>query len=163
ISEVSAPDAADRKSKDPDEDWEKVSVPSMTAEKELKAAPIPVVNIWQQRREAQAAKAKEVVGHQRNATSSATHASRPSAGDEDPKRRSMSRDLESHERNGKSGDIARANSRKEAASTRPPRDRIDVEAPPSVADAQAWPTPDSSQVEERHKMEDYAIRPDRQI
>nr|KAK5438705.1 hypothetical protein LTR18_008682 [Exophiala xenobiotica] len=155
ISEVSAPDAADRKSKDPDEDWEKVSVPSMTAEKELKAAPIPVVNIWQQRREAQAAKAKEVVGHQRNATSSATHASRPSAGDEDPKRRSMSRDLESHERNGKSGDIARANSRKEAASTRPPRDRIDVEAPPSVADAQAWPTPDSSLVEERRKSTTY--------
>lgn len=154
-SEVSGPGAADRKSKDAEEDWEKVSVPSMTAEKELKAAPIPVVNVWQQRREAQAAKAKEVVGPQRNPTSNATNASRPLAGDEDAKRRSTSRDLDSHERNGKSVDIARANSRKEAASTRSSRDRVDVEAPPSVADAQAWPTPDNSQVEERRKSTTY--------
>jgi la-related protein 1 len=39
-----------------DEEW--VNVPSSKGEKELKAAPIPTVNIWQQRKEAQEAKAK---------------------------------------------------------------------------------------------------------
>jgi la-related protein 1 len=44
------------KDKSADDDW--VNVPAPKAEKELKAAPIPAVNIWQQRREAQEAKAK---------------------------------------------------------------------------------------------------------
>jgi la-related protein 1 len=41
-----------------DEDWINVSTPKV--EKELKAAPIPAVNFWQQRMEAQAAKTKAV-------------------------------------------------------------------------------------------------------
>jgi la-related protein 1 len=41
-----------------DEDW--VNVPAPRAEKELKAAPIPAVNIWEQRKEAQKAKANIV-------------------------------------------------------------------------------------------------------
>ena len=39
-----------------DDDW--VNIPAPKAEKELKVAPIPTVNIWQQRIEAQEAKAK---------------------------------------------------------------------------------------------------------
>lgn len=48
------------KGKDPEDDWEKVSVSKAPVEKELKAAPIPAVNIWQARKEAQAAKAKAI-------------------------------------------------------------------------------------------------------
>lgn len=44
------------KDKTGDDDW--VNVPALSTEKELKAAPVPVVNIWQQRKEALEAKAK---------------------------------------------------------------------------------------------------------
>lgn len=44
------------KEKGGDDDWVNVSVPKI--EKELKAAPIPAVNVWQQRKEAQEAKTK---------------------------------------------------------------------------------------------------------
>lgn len=47
------------KEKASDNGWEKTPVPA----KELKAAPIPAVNIWQQRREAQDAKTKAMSKH----------------------------------------------------------------------------------------------------
>ncbi|KIW44315.1 uncharacterized protein PV06_05333 [Exophiala oligosperma] len=151
-SEISGQGSADKKPKDSEDDWEKISVPSMTAEKELKAAPIPVVNIWQQRREAQAARLKEIADQQRTAPSNTP---KPTPSHDDPKRRSMSRDMESREREGKATDIPRANSRKEAMASRSSKDRADTEAPPSVADAQAWPTPDNSLVEERRRSSAY--------
>lgn len=151
-SEVSGQGSAEKKPKDSEDDWEKISVPSMTAEKELKAAPIPVVNIWQQRREAQAARLKETASQPRSAPSN-TPKTTPSH--DDPKRRSISRDIESRDREGKAGDFPRANSRKEPMPSRSSKDRTDTEAPPSVADAQAWPTPDSSLVEERRRSSTY--------
>lgn len=39
-----------------DDDW--INVPALKAEKELRAAPLPAVNIWQQRKEALEAKAR---------------------------------------------------------------------------------------------------------
>lgn len=56
IAEKSGQATEGGKEKSVDEDW--VNVPALKAEKELKAAPIPAVNIWQQRKEAQEAKAK---------------------------------------------------------------------------------------------------------
>jgi la-related protein 1 len=52
----SAPATEGGKEKGADDDW--VNVPPAKFEKELKAAPVPIVNIWQQRKEAQEAKAK---------------------------------------------------------------------------------------------------------
>ena len=43
---------------DTEDDWEKEPVPKMPSDKELKAAPIPTINFWQARKEAQEAKAK---------------------------------------------------------------------------------------------------------
>ena len=43
---------------DTEDEWEKEPLPKTPSEKELKAAPIPAVNIWQARKEAQEAKAK---------------------------------------------------------------------------------------------------------
>ncbi|KIW13019.1 hypothetical protein PV08_08206 [Exophiala spinifera] len=146
-SEVSGQGSAEKKPRDSEDDWEKISVPSMTAEKELKAAPIPVVNFWQQRIEAAAAaKLKENAGQQRSAPSNTSRSAPPR---EDPKSR------ETHERESKSGEFSRANSRKESIPSRSAKDRTDIEAPPSVADAQAWPTPDSSLIEERRRSSTY--------
>lgn len=52
-----------------EDDW--INVPTPSAEKELKAAPVPIVNIWQQRKEAQEAKAKANVALRSPAPSSA--------------------------------------------------------------------------------------------
>ena len=47
------------KTKEVDDEWEKVSIPSVAAEKELKAAPIPTVNVWAQRTQARQAAQKQ--------------------------------------------------------------------------------------------------------
>lgn len=51
--------SSEDKNKDADDDWEKISLPSTAAEKELKAAPVPSVNIWQKRKQEQDAKLKQ--------------------------------------------------------------------------------------------------------
>lgn len=58
-----------------DDDWVSVSAPK--AEKELKAAPIPAVNIWQQRKEAQAAKAKADAALRSSTVSAAPNKPKP--------------------------------------------------------------------------------------
>ncbi len=58
-----------------DDDWVNVSAPKV--EKELKAAPIPAVNFWQQRIEAQAAKAKADAALRTPAVSAAPNKTRP--------------------------------------------------------------------------------------
>src|ERR1700761_751514 len=70
MQDQETPNASEKKSKDGEDDWEKVSVPSIPAETQYKAAPIPSVNVWQVRREAQAAKMKE---HQKPAVSTASN------------------------------------------------------------------------------------------
>ena len=47
-----------KKSRDEDGDWEHLSSPLIPAEKDLKPAPIPVVNFWTQRKAEQAAKTR---------------------------------------------------------------------------------------------------------
>lgn len=56
VAEKAAQVTESGKDKIGDDDWVNVSVPKV--EKELKAAPIPTVNVWQQRKEAQEAKTK---------------------------------------------------------------------------------------------------------
>ncbi|KAL2430600.1 hypothetical protein ABEF95_011562 [Exophiala dermatitidis] len=155
--ENGAPSAGDKKSKDGDDDWEKVSVPSMTAEKPLKAAPIPAVNIWQQRKEAQEAKKKELAGQQRgSAPTTPAQTPKSGGGSEDVKRKSISKDAASGEKDAKNVEHTRVNSRKDTASGRASRaDRADTGIPPPVGDAQSWPTPETSNVDERRKSSVY--------
>ena len=54
------------KAKDLDDDWEKLSA----AKLELKAAPIPIVNVWQARKEAQDAKLKALANQRGHVTTS---------------------------------------------------------------------------------------------
>lgn len=56
--EKSAQTTVGNKVPDTEDDWEKEPVSKTPSEKELKAAPIPAVNFWQARKEAQEAKAK---------------------------------------------------------------------------------------------------------
>ncbi|EXJ85990.1 hypothetical protein A1O1_06359 [Capronia coronata CBS 617.96] len=152
IESSSQEKGSERKSKEVDDDWEKVSVPSMTAEKPLKAAPLPAVNIWQQRKEAQQAKLKDLVEQQRITVPAAPGPiPKTTNGNEDSKRKSISKDSVSGEQESKNADSTRGNSRKDTPSGRFSRsERAEAGIPPA-GDAQLWPTPEISNVEERRK------------
>ncbi|KIX04919.1 uncharacterized protein Z518_05790 [Rhinocladiella mackenziei CBS 650.93] len=148
--------AAEKKSKDGEDDWEKVSV-----EKELKAAPIPAVNVWQQRKEAQAARMKERAEQRATIQNPSNAVPKPKSGNEDSKRRVAHKDGSS-EREGKNADATRSNAhRKDISSARPSRpvsrqgEKAGSEVPPPVGDAQLWPTPESSNTDERRKSTTY--------
>lgn len=146
-------DAQD-KTKEADDDWEKVSIPSSTADKELKAAPIPVVNIWQQRREAQQAKLKEQTVQQRQSPSAQPQVKSQSQHPltDDSKKKGGNRDTAnadaartspgrvnaggraSRDQRGNSTSPRSTSQQKEQPATRPP---------PRV-DAASWPTPESA-------------------
>jgi la-related protein 1 len=78
---------------DTEDDWEKELVSKTPSDKELKAAPIPAVNFWQARKEAQEAKAKALAA-QRPAQATikakpqpANVAESPKAADEESRRK----------------------------------------------------------------------------
>jgi len=135
------------KSKEGDEDWEKISIPSTTAEKELKAAPIPVVNFWQQRREAAQAKLKEQVTQRTPAPTSTQAKSRPQTTASDEARRKSS----NHEgasvaesgRNNSNARIARDQGNNVSPRSTSQQDEKSSSHPPPV-DAESWPTPESA-------------------
>ncbi|KAI1616314.1 hypothetical protein EDD36DRAFT_132116 [Exophiala viscosa] len=152
VSDTSGQGLGEKKPKESEDDWEKVSVPSMTAEKEFKAAPIPAVNVWQQR----AAKLKDLAIQPKSTTASVSATPKPKASNEDAKRKSLSKDVD-NERDSKNAEISRSNSRKDSIPTKSSRsgpqhgERTSGETPPTVGDSQAWPTPENSHVEERRK------------
>ncbi|KIW91290.1 uncharacterized protein Z519_08186 [Cladophialophora bantiana CBS 173.52] len=156
-NDKSALSATEKKSKDGEDDWEKVSVPSMSAETQYKAAPIPTVNVWQVRIEAQAAKMKGLEQQRASVSITPNQQPKPKAGSEDPKRKSLSKDVGGSEKEGKNVDGARAVNRKDMPSARSSRpasqhgEKGDSDAPPPVDDTQSWPTPENSNVEERRK------------
>lgn len=153
---------SEKKPKDTEDDWEKVSNPSVAPEKELKAAPIPTVNIWKQRQEAHAAKKKDVTDVQRSTTATTLPASQPKSKPEENKRRPSTKDQPSNDREGRGSEIGRPGVRKDNASTRSPRSisqqgegQPESEAPATVGDSQSWPTPESSVPDERRKSSSY--------
>ncbi|KIW31532.1 hypothetical protein, variant [Cladophialophora immunda] len=156
-SDKSTQSVVEKKSKDGEDDWEKVSVPSVSAETQYKAAPIPTVNVWQVRREAQAAKMKGLEQQRGVASSNPSQPPKPRSGSEDPKRKSLSKEIGGSEKEGKNVDTTRSVNRKDMPSARSSRptsqhgEKGDVEAPPPVDDAQSWPTPENSNVDERRK------------
>ncbi|KIW82483.1 hypothetical protein Z517_05510 [Fonsecaea pedrosoi CBS 271.37] len=156
-SDKSAQTVTEKKSKDGDDDWEKVSVPSVSAETQYKAAPIPAVNVWQVRKEAQAAKLKGLEQQRGPVSSAPNQPQKPRSAVEDPKRKSLSKDVTTAEKESKSADSTRPVNRKDMPSARSSRptsqhgEKGDVDAPPPVDDAQSWPTPENSNVDERRK------------
>ncbi|KAF7590134.1 hypothetical protein BBP40_003247 [Aspergillus hancockii] len=107
--------------------------------KELKAAPLPAVNIWQQRKEAQDAKAKATTAVKpatKTGTSKATSAASSVSGDNQQ-------------------DQSKAGSKKgaDADSAKDKRTKGRDEALPPVGDSALWPTPQGAQGEEKKKSD----------
>lgn len=152
------------KGKDIDDDWEKISVPSIAAEKELKAAPPPPVNVWLQRKEAQEAKAKEMVGSR---TAPAGPAPKPkprgTASVDEGRRQANSREQNSEKeinpapRRVNSGNRTTQDRKDQTTSQMSPRslskqnDRSATSPPPPTADTSSWPTPDTTLTDERRR------------
>lgn len=112
--------------------------------KELKAAPLPAVNIWQQRKEAQEAKAKTVASKPagsaaKTGTSKTASAASSVSGD-------AQQDQSKAGSKKKGGDV-------EGAKDRRSKGRDDTASLPPVGDAALWPTPQSAQGEEKKKSE----------
>jgi hypothetical protein len=91
--EKSTQTTGETKMPDKEDDWEKEPVPKPSSDKELKAAPIPTVNFWQARKEAQEAKAKALAAQRppqtvpKPKTQPANVAESQKAADDDPRRK----------------------------------------------------------------------------
>ncbi|KAF9249078.1 hypothetical protein DTO013E5_8591 [Penicillium roqueforti] len=129
-------EGAAEKSAEKSEDSEKIASPP----KELKAAPLPSVNIWQQRREAQDAKVKAVP--KSTSTSKAASTKAASTADET-------------QQDSKTGSKKKgADGAQEGAKDRKKTDGgkgRDAGSVPPVEDATAWPTPQVAIGEEKKK------------
>ena len=158
------------KSKDSEDDWEHVSVAKVPLEKELKAAPIPVVNFWQARIEAQEAKAKALAAqHPASAAPAAAKSkSQSTAGSEnvsiaeDEGRRkqpskptaSDKEDTTTKRKQGepnKARDDGRRQQPRQSRSSEQGKETPESIPPPPVGDAESWPTPETAITEERKK------------
>ncbi|KAJ5383154.1 Winged helix-turn-helix transcription repressor DNA-binding [Penicillium concentricum] len=130
-------EGAAEKSTEKSEDSEKTASPP----KELKAAPLPSVNIWQQRREAQDAKVKAVP----KSASTSKAASKASTVDET-------------QQDSKAGSKKKgADGAQEGAKDRKKTDGgkgRDAGSVPPVEDATAWPTPQVAIGEEKKKVQE---------
>ncbi|CAG8137183.1 unnamed protein product [Penicillium salamii] len=122
------------KSTEKSEDAEKDTPP-----KELKAAPLPSVNIWQQRREAQDLKVKVVP------KSTATGKASKAASNADESQQDSSKATK------KKGTDGAAEGTKDRKKTEGGKAR---DAVPSVEDSTAWPTPQVAIVEEKKKTQE---------
>ena len=91
--EKSTQTTGETKMPDKEDDWEKEPVSKPSSDKELKAAPIPTVNFWQARKEAQEAKAKALAAQRppqtvaKSKTQPANVAESQKAADDDPRRK----------------------------------------------------------------------------
>lgn len=138
-----------------DDDWEKVSVPSLTQERELKAAPPPTVNIWQQRKQAQEAKQREQAS-QRPVSSGGKAAIASGSVTESAKSKGSEKAAGTQEREvaqkRKPVDAAKVATEKPGQSqpaqgrptSRGQQSTPNLPPPPPVGDAVAWPTPDTA-------------------
>lgn len=141
------------KPKETDDDWEKVSIPSVAAEKEkdkeLKAAPIPAVNFWTQRSQLQQAKLKEQAAQRQLAPTAPQTKPRPQAtGIDESRRKPSTREASNNDQSGRTHSGARPPRESQSAGTSPrsmsqQTDRHASTQPPPV-DAESWPTPESS-------------------
>ncbi|KAG5294860.1 La domain family [Histoplasma ohiense] len=135
------------KEKSKENGWEK----DPAVLKELKAAPIPTVNVWQQRREAQEAKAKASA-----AFKSATTAAVKPVNSKSPapsENRSESSKGGARKKNGSTEVTADVTTSKKK-SNETSKIKEEVETLPPVGDPSSWPTPQLAQGEEFRKAQE---------
>lgn len=134
-----------------DGDWEVVSAPSVSQEKEFKPAPAPPVNIWQQRQ--MALDAKRVQSSQRPTSSGGP----PAFADSARMKTRQDRDGTSKRKTSEAvKTIADKTGQAQTTQGRPSsRGQSSAQAaslPPPVEDAVAWPTPETAiEAEDRRK------------
>ncbi|XP_044714823.1 la domain-containing protein [Hirsutella rhossiliensis] len=151
--------ASDKQASDQASSSDKEQVPVPEAPKiELSEAPIPPVNIWQQRKEAQAAKTKPAMNNDEESTNGV-----PGHAEDAKKTPKIGQDSafparESTSANGakpirKAGDIARPERNGSRGSKSVDSESKDdkAELPPSVQDSASWPTPETAIKEDRRK------------
>jgi la-related protein 1 len=150
ISGVSEKESANNeksKEKDTEDDWEKVSIPSMAAERELRAAPIPSVNVWHIRAKEQ----KEREAAQKATIAPAGTQSTAHVGKQlEEQKRKGRQDKDTavaHRPHTKPIERADVSS---SQSSRPASRSEKLDASALVSDATSWPTPDTV-VEERKR------------
>ena len=159
LSEQDNQNLPEKNAKDGEDDWEKVVMPSVPIEAQYKAAPIPPVNVWQIRKEAQAAKMKDIPKPIVSGNSNQSKKSRSVS--EDFVRKPSTKDTPAVEKEAKNVDSAAISHRKDVASarsSRPPTqqgEKADGEVPPPVIDTSSWPTPENSTMDDRRKSASY--------
>ncbi|CAG8886076.1 unnamed protein product [Penicillium egyptiacum] len=131
-------EGAAEKSTEKSEDSEKTASPP----KELKAAPLPSVNIWQQRREAQDAKVKAVP---KSASTSKTASTKAASTADETQQDSKTGSKK------KGADVAQEGAKDRKKTDGKGRDAGSV---PPVEDATAWPTPQVAIGEEKKKSQE---------
>lgn len=119
---------------------EKAEKEKATPPKELKAAPLPSVNIWQQRKEAQEAKAKITPS--------------PAAGKGKSEEAQQDSSKAGSKKKGTDGASEGTKGKKSDGKGRD-------EALPPVADASSWPTPQVALGEEKKKAQEKTDKPER--
>ncbi|RAL00343.1 La domain family [Aspergillus ibericus CBS 121593] len=116
--------------------------------KELKVAPLPAVNIWQQRKEAQEAKAKAIAALKpaaKTGTSKTTSAASSISGDHQPESKPAPK---------KKGSDISSESAKDRKKADGAKGRDDSASLPPVGDESLWPTPQVAQGEEKKKAQE---------
>ncbi|OKL58925.1 hypothetical protein UA08_05484 [Talaromyces atroroseus] len=137
--------------------------------KELKVAPPPAVNVWQQRKEAQEAKAKASAAALKPVNTTANKAiptkqtSSPTADISDSAKATNKKKAANDSQTDTSASLGKDRKRTENGRTRDegakkpnnrfprPNEESAEVAPPPVADATAWPTPQTALGEEKRK------------
>ncbi|EED24021.1 La domain family [Talaromyces stipitatus ATCC 10500] len=120
--------------------------------KELKAAPPPAVNVWQQRKEAQEAKAKASAAMLKSAnTATKAIPSKPASPALDTTKAANKKKTANDSQADASSSVNKDRKRVENGKLR--EEESDI-APPPVADSTAWPTPQTALGEEKRKAQE---------
>jgi la-related protein 1 len=136
---------------------------------ELSEAPIPSVNIWHQRKEAQLAKGSTPSGtsSQQAVNGASDHgedSAKPARSAEDAASPRDSATLNGAKASRKSGDAIRSDRNGSRGSRLADKDAKDSksEIPPPVDDAVSWPTPETAIKEEKKKTVEKTDRPEKE-
>ncbi|OJD20086.1 hypothetical protein ACJ73_08582 [Blastomyces percursus] len=135
------------KEKSKENGWEK-DAPVL---KELKAAPIPAVNVWQQRREAQEAKAKASAAL-KSTTAAAAKLFNPKSSVPSENRAESSKGGARKKAGGT--EVAADATMSKKKSSESGKSKEEAETLPPVGDASSWPTPQLAQGEEFRKAQE---------
>ena len=145
------------KAKDSEDDWEKVSVSTAPPEKELRAAPIPAVNPWLARKEAQDAKAKAPSVQKTSSTvAPASSVKEEQVSSAKPAKQQQSESSQGQAQGAttriEADDVlTRRKSAKQGRQQANGGEVVTRPALPPVGNAELWPKPDTSTLDERKK------------